>query len=188
MRVSTIVFLCIFACLFGNVRREIARHTRASASDTSCREHRSEPASDNRARRDIEKELREVDQKLRGTENAIRTLEGTARNLQDIIQRTERDSSRSSSVYSAAARKARSESLAEMRKELSEVLDGHQMLLAQRETLNGRHAVLKAKLELARAGLLTTVDSAKKDKEPVVIERPSPVDALSNASKMIVVR
>lgn len=182
MRVSTIVFIAIFLGLFGHLRHG----TRHAAQPAQSIERRSGSSEMIRLRRDLEQELSHVERRCGEAECAVRSLGQAARNLESLIQNTEQEIARRG-YLGELARRARAASLDEMRAQLQDVIDGQEVLQAERATLLSRKAVLRAEIELARAGVMP---GRRHHGHPVAADadKPSPVDALEDATAMIVLR
>ncbi len=173
MRLSTLVFLVVFVGLFGHVRRQAD-----CRSEAKCEVRRGEEAEkvriSNRTTQKLDREISQVDKHLRSTDGSIRSLEQTLHTLQDLVRKAEKDLCRCKSELCETIHEARKGNISRMKEELEQVVQGHRKLLAMREELSARRHGLKAKMELAQAGLF------EDDEAGSVIDRLSPVEALAN--------
>jgi len=172
MRASTLVFLILFAGLFGHVRKHVARHVvPAGETDTAVA-----PVSNGQTRA-IEAEITATDRKLRETEVSLRSLDKSVRSLQDLVKRTEKELCRCSSEACQSVLSLRCSSLDRIKAELDQVTLGHRQLQALKESLEGESLALRARLQLARAGVLVN----EPDAAATPLGRPSPLEALSRS-------
>ena len=173
MRFSTVAFMLIFAGLFGHTRREHKAHTHnapqpAVTTTQLSPRHAHLVAEMNRRIESVDHSARQVDQ-------SVHALEKTLRSLQDHIRKAEKELCRCDSALCRQVYQIREQSIARMKDELNEVVEGHRMLLAEKENLQVQRIALKAKRQLAEAGIDLEEDTA--DVAPQL--RPSPLDALA---------
>ncbi len=181
MKLSTLAFITAFFALFGLFHRARSAHSICSHSSPviTVRNSAVEYGRSPRVRA-LEREFASSQQRHQETQRSLKDIDSSLRKLQDMADRVARNGSRRShDRVNDAITAVEQHTLAQMKDNLEEVRRGRDALIALRDQLELETTTLRARIQLARAGIDPEADPLEPEYEP---DRQSPVDALSRTT------